>query len=162
MVSIRQTVHRFEFKGVLQMGAALAISAVALLFLGVNSLILWRRTVNGTNSRNDGSGIRTQATKTSDAAWNAGHKAAVPLLRTFGFLDILFALLLATTGRGGLRCGTSVTADYPIPATCGYIRTPARMRLELNRESRGTRSGIRSRWWWSESFPKPPSRDPPV
>lgn len=67
------------------MGAALAISAVALLFLGVNSLILWRRTVNGTNSRNDGSGIRTQATKTSDAAWNAGHKAAVPLLRTFGF-----------------------------------------------------------------------------
>jgi len=80
------------------MGAALAISAVALLFFGVNSLMLWRRTVNGTNSRNDGFGIRTQATKTSDAAWNAGHKAAVPLLRTFGFLDILFALLLIVIG----------------------------------------------------------------
>lgn len=80
------------------MGSALAISALALLFFGVNSLILCRKTVNGTNSRNSGFGIRTQATRTSDAAWNAGHRAAVPLLQAFGILDILFALLLVVIG----------------------------------------------------------------
>ncbi|WP_293829372.1 SdpI family protein [uncultured Corynebacterium sp.] len=80
------------------MGSALAISALPLLFFGVNSLILWRKTLNGTNSRNDGFGIRTQATRTSDAAWNAGHRAAAPLLRAFGVLDILFALILVVIG----------------------------------------------------------------
>ena len=97
-MTIRPALRRFDFEGDLQVGSALAISALALLFFGVNSLILCRKTVNGTNSRNDGFGIRTQATRTSDAAWNAGHRAAVPLLRAFGVLDILFALLLVVIG----------------------------------------------------------------
>lgn len=98
LLTIRPALRRFDFEGDLQVGSALAISALALLFFGVNSLILCRKTVNGTNSRNDGFGIRTQATRTSDAAWNAGHRAAVPLLRAFGILDILFALLLVVIG----------------------------------------------------------------
>ena len=98
LLTIRPALRRFDFEGDLQVGSALAISALALLFFGVNSLILCRRTVNGTNSRNGGFGIRTQATRTSDAAWNAGHRAAAPLLRAFGVLDILFALLLVVIG----------------------------------------------------------------
>ncbi|WP_353617553.1 SdpI family protein [Corynebacterium afermentans] len=89
LVTIRSALRRFDSGGDLQVGSALAISALALLFFGVNSLILWRKTLNGTNSRNDGFGIRTQATRTSDEAWNAGHRAAAPLLRTFGVLDSL-------------------------------------------------------------------------
>ena len=98
LVTIRSALRRFDFKGDSQVGSALAISALPLLFFGVNSLILWRKTLNGTNSRNDGFGIRTQATRTSDAAWNAGHRAAAPLLRAFGVLDILFALILVVIG----------------------------------------------------------------
>ena len=98
LLTIRPALRRFDFEGDLQVGSAHAISALALLFFGVNSLILCRKTVNGTNSRNGGFGIRTQATRTSDAASNAGHRAAVPLLRAFGVLDILFALLLVVIG----------------------------------------------------------------
>lgn len=98
LLTIRPALRRFDFEGDLQVGSALAISALALLFFGVNSLILCRKTLNGTNSRNDGFGIRTQATRTSDAAWNAGHSAAAPLQRAFGVLDILFALLLVVIG----------------------------------------------------------------
>ncbi|MCG7291329.1 SdpI family protein [Corynebacterium afermentans] len=108
------------------MGSALAISALALLFFGVNSLILCRKTVNGTNSRNDGFGIRTQATRTSDAAWNAGHRAAVPLLRAFGILDILFALLLVVIGLLapdiGARLGITIRLiAYAVAATGFFI-----------------------------------------
>lgn len=98
LLTIRPALRRFDFEGDLQVGSTLAISALALLFFGVNSLILCRKTLNGTKSRNDGFGIRTQATRTSDAAWNAGHSAAAPLLRAFGVLDILFALLLVVIG----------------------------------------------------------------
>ncbi|WP_245531624.1 SdpI family protein [Corynebacterium capitovis] len=80
------------------MGISLIVSSVALAFLGCISLALWRSTINGTNQRNGSFGIRTASTMKNDAAWNAGHQAAAPSLRAFGYVDIGLALSLMAIG----------------------------------------------------------------
>lgn len=80
------------------MGVALIVSSVTVAFLGFISLTLWKSIINGTNPRNGSFGIWTAATKKNDAAWEAGHQAASPLLRAFGYVDIALALSLIVVG----------------------------------------------------------------
>ena len=45
-------------------------------------------------SRNRAIGIRSAQTMRSEAAWQAGHRAAIPMLITIGIIPIGFALAL--------------------------------------------------------------------
>ncbi|OUE09933.1 hypothetical protein C5E16_06865 [Clavibacter michiganensis] len=55
---------------------ALLLAVAALLILGTTQLAAW-----GVLKRNGWIGIRTRPLMTSDAAWRAGHRAALPALR---------------------------------------------------------------------------------
>ncbi|MFT2708353.1 SdpI family protein [Clavibacter zhangzhiyongii] len=55
---------------------ALLLAVAALLVLGTTQLAAW-----GVLRRNGWIGIRTRPLLASDAAWRAGHRAALPALR---------------------------------------------------------------------------------
>lgn len=59
--------------------AALSL-AWTLLLLGVVFQMMNRQVLEGTLHNNGAFGIRTRATRSSDAAWQAGHLAAVPMV----------------------------------------------------------------------------------
>lgn len=80
------------------LGISLAVSSIALAIFGLTSLALSRAALNGKIQRNGSFGIRTEATTKSDAAWTAGHEAAAPSLRAFGFLDVAISLALVAVG----------------------------------------------------------------
>lgn len=47
----------------------------------------------GALPRNGAVGIRTRATKSSDEAWDAGHRAAVPLMRRSAWFGLVMAVV---------------------------------------------------------------------
>lgn len=62
-----------------------ALSLISLLFavvlVPVVCVAVTRSATEGNLVRNGAAGIRTRHTRTSDAAWKAGHAAALPRLR---------------------------------------------------------------------------------
>lgn len=108
---------RLARKGV-SLGISLIISSFSLALLGLVSLTLWRSTINGTNPRNGSFGIRTKATKQNDAAWVAGHVAAAPSLRSFGYVDIGLTLSLMIAGFAAPNLGTAATVVALVVAYC--------------------------------------------
>jgi hypothetical protein len=94
----------------------LAALALALLqcVVGATVSLSTRRAADGRLARNPLVGIRTASTMRSDAAWRAGHAAAVPLADLGGTafaLGGLLALVLRTTAfpaalLGGVLVGT--------------------------------------------------------
>ncbi len=67
----------------------------------------------GTLPRNGAIGIRTKATKSSDAAWDAGHRAAVPIMRWttwFGLLMTAVTVIAVIVLHPGDEPGWEVSA----------------------------------------------------
>ena len=52
----------------------------------------------GLIGRNGAIGIRTRKTQASDAAWDAAHRAAAPLMRTVGIASLIFGAALVLSG----------------------------------------------------------------
>ncbi|WP_431695963.1 SdpI family protein [Kocuria rhizophila] len=79
-------------------------SSIGALISIVSSLVViailygvTRAGATGGMGRNSAVGIRTRATKRSDAAWQAGHAAALPVVRI-----LCLALLVLDVGCGAL------------------------------------------------------------
>lgn len=78
--------------------------ALLLCAAGVSAAVLTRRAADGRLGRSHLAGIRTRSTLRSDAAWRAGHAAAVPLsdlpggaFVTSGLLSLGFRSAVAHT-----------------------------------------------------------------
>lgn len=78
------------------------------LEVGAAVLVIWltRRAANGSLARNDLAGVRTRITLSSDAAWRAGHRAALRPTIISG--TITAAWRLASIGLAPLRNPVSV------------------------------------------------------
>ena len=81
------------------------IFGVGLLFLAGVLQTVKSQVSSGTLTRNSAVGIRTKATQSSDAAWEAGHRAAGPWLlassitgAAAGVTAIVVAVALLATG----------------------------------------------------------------
>lgn len=61
-------------------GGALIGIVMSVVVLGILFMVI-RMGASGEMGRNGAVGIRTRATKRSDAAWRAGHAAALPVVR---------------------------------------------------------------------------------
>lgn len=57
-----------------------------------------RMSANGSLIRNGAVGIRTSKTQASDAAWEAGHKAAAPVMRGSGVVSLALGVALVISG----------------------------------------------------------------
>jgi len=76
---------------------SLIIASALMLALGVASLWMARRAAAGTLPRNNVVGIRTPATRASDAAWVAAHRAGAADLRRIGVVALMTAVLIWVT-----------------------------------------------------------------
>ncbi|MFI1997005.1 SdpI family protein [Actinoplanes sp. NPDC020271] len=72
--------------------------ALSLLTIGAVVILMVRLVAAGSLERNAAFGIRTSATKHSDQAWAAGHRAAQPLSRVLGITAIVFAVVILALG----------------------------------------------------------------
>lgn len=103
------------------MGAYISlVVAVALLAAAIGAVA--GASSRGTLARNDAVGIRTKATKSSDAAWDAGHRAAVPAMRAtawFGAATVLIGVVVAFIVRPGETPGAEITV--PVVGFLGEI-----------------------------------------
>ena len=73
--------------------------AAALIFTGVGAV--WGVTAaaaKGRLPRNSWVGNRLATTKASDAAWLAGHRAALPLCRAAGIASVFVAMAMVADG----------------------------------------------------------------
>lgn len=66
---------------------------LGLLILAGATLLVGMAGRDGTLGRNRAIGIRTSATRASDAAWQAAHRAAAPLMQKAAAVAGTFALL---------------------------------------------------------------------
>ncbi|MEU4565113.1 SdpI family protein [Micromonospora sp. NPDC023956] len=72
--------------------ALLGLLAVPLVCVGVT-----RAGANGQLERNGAVGIRTRDTQLSDAAWQAGHAAVLPVVTRTGWVGVVAAVLAVAT-----------------------------------------------------------------
>ena len=72
-----------------------SLLTVTVAMLAVAAVSFWtaRRSATGTLPRNDLIGIRTAATRASDAAWVAAHRAGAGDLRGAGIAALATAVL---------------------------------------------------------------------
>lgn len=102
----------------------LVVTSLGLLFVSVVVLLVRAAVVRGGLDRNGAVGIRTKATQRSDAAWDAGHRSAVPWLWASGLTGLV-------TGGGGLVVAVLVAVlDRGSPALLavpgvGYVAVVA-------------------------------------
>lgn len=71
-------------------------AGLACLALLLGSLV--GAAAGGSLPRNAMVGIRTRATKASDAAWSAGHRAAAPVLKASVAVAVVFAVVTLAAG----------------------------------------------------------------
>lgn len=72
------------------------LGSLGLFMVGGVLLLMAKQSGEGF-ARNSLYGIRTKATMASDAAWEAGHRAAAPAVRTSAWIALVFAVLLGAT-----------------------------------------------------------------
>ena len=80
------------------MGMTAVIGALSLLLIAVLMTVMRRKVLAGTFKLNGIWGIRTSATMTSQAAWDAGHRAALPGMQITAFVAYAAAVMLALMG----------------------------------------------------------------
>ncbi|MGO1436611.1 MAG: SdpI family protein [Candidatus Corynebacterium faecigallinarum] len=78
--------------------AAVAFPAIMAVVVAVVVSSVTKAAGRGDLPRDGSVGIRTKATKLSDAAWTAGHRAAVPRARTVSLLTSAVALVIIVLG----------------------------------------------------------------
>jgi hypothetical protein len=80
------------------------LAAVGLALLvgssGVLVAVLSRRAADGRLGRNAYAGVRTASTMRSDAAWRAGHAAAVPLSDSAAVVFVISAFVALVMRQG--------------------------------------------------------------
>lgn len=77
---------------------AVAFPAVMAVVIAIVMSSVSKAGARGDLPRSGAVGIRTKATKLSDAAWAAGHGAAVPLTRKISLLTSVVALVIILLG----------------------------------------------------------------
>ncbi|WP_315277574.1 SdpI family protein [Kocuria carniphila] len=74
------------------------LGGLGLFMVGGAYLMVANQGAAGLITRNGAMGIRTKKTQSSDAAWDAAHYAAAPLVRTLGFVSLVFGAALVFSG----------------------------------------------------------------
>ncbi len=74
------------------------ISGATLMVVGGTVWGFTSAAANGRLGRNMWAGIRTPSTGASDAAWLAGHRAALPASRLVGMASLLIGLAMGVDG----------------------------------------------------------------
>lgn len=74
-----------------------------VILVAVVCIAMTHSAASGTLSRNGSAGIRTRKTQASDAAWLAGHRAALPIVKWIGVVAVVstLAALLVQWQLGG-------------------------------------------------------------
>ncbi|GAA4691078.1 hypothetical protein GCM10025781_04990 [Kocuria gwangalliensis] len=74
------------------------LGGLGLFMIGGFHLMIAKQGALGLIGRNGAIGIRTRKTQASDAAWDAAHRAAAPLMRTVGIASLIFGAALVLSG----------------------------------------------------------------
>ena len=74
------------------------LGGLGLFMTGGTYLMIAKQGALGLIGRNGAIGIRTRKTQASDAAWDAAHRAAAPLMRTVGIASLIFGVALVLSG----------------------------------------------------------------
>lgn len=74
------------------------LGGLGLFIVGGSHLMVAKQGALGMIRRNGAIGIRTRKTQASDAAWDAAHRAAAPLMRTVGIASLIFGAALVVSG----------------------------------------------------------------
>ena len=87
------------------------IALAMVLVAGIAIVVIGWMGLTGSLPRNGFAGVRTRFTKSSDAAWEATHRAAGPYLVFGGIAAIMVALaFLPFTAAGKVSTGIAATA----------------------------------------------------
>lgn len=114
-------------------------AGAGLLFLATVLHLVRSQIDSGSFDRNSAVGIRTRATRSSDAAWTAGHQAASPLLMAtaltgyaVGLISLLVAIgCMATDTQGAAPLIIALSGDAVVIALLAFATSKA------NRAARG-------------------------
>lgn len=74
------------------------LGGLGLVMVGGSYLVVAKQGAVGLIGRNGSVGIRTRKTQASDAAWDAAHRAAAPLVRTMGMTSLVLGAALVVSG----------------------------------------------------------------
>ncbi|GHH40949.1 SdpI family protein [Streptomyces candidus] len=117
----------------------LLVFGAGLLWMGVMVHLVRNHVTKGGMGRNSAIGIRTRATTSSDAAWEAGHAAAAPLLTatcraayTAGALTWVSVPVLTLSGR-------ATPAVVALPA-CGTVAVVVLLAVAAGRANAAARA----------------------
>jgi hypothetical protein len=77
---------------------AVAFPAIMAVVVAVVFSSMTKAAGRGDLPRSGSLGIRTKATKASDATWLAGHRAAAPVVRTVSLMTSVVALVIIVLG----------------------------------------------------------------
>lgn len=107
--------------------------SIGLMLISVLCASLVREIKSGTLARDGGFGLKTRKTKASDAAWNAGHRAASPYVRVTSYvalasavLVIILCIALREDGDRGNNV-TLIALGFGYVATVGMLVISARV-----------------------------------
>nr|WP_255804928.1 SdpI family protein [Corynebacterium kalidii] len=85
-----------------------------------------RRSAAGTFRRNHIYGLRVPSTLSSDEAWDAGHRAAVPHMRVSGWFGVVMTVITVALILGFVVSGNDVPeALVAVPLTAVCLQTVA-------------------------------------
>ncbi|RKN04612.1 SdpI family protein [Streptomyces radicis] len=103
---------------------ALLSAAIGLAMLSALTHFIRNAAAEGTLERNGAIGLRTRVTRSSDAAWRAGHRAAGPWLLACAVTGYAMAAGTAAGAVAAMSGGSVHPAFWTCPAT-GFVAVVA-------------------------------------
>lgn len=110
---------RGEDERLIMIIAAALYAAFGLVVVSALVLTIPQQAASGKLSKNIAVGIRTRETKKSEEAWQAGHLAAIPILKATGIIGLIMAGVLIISGLFGEK----MSAVTVTSAILGYVVT---------------------------------------